>query len=183
LEKVWRDHGDSLHKAFQIVLRKDFRENVHCELVYACRPHADGELILLNPFYTPRLLRRFPLNPRQAEVAPRGELLVLLVHELIHHVLSPELELDAHRAALRLTHATVYSKLHRLIGVLEVEILREAGFLSREPELAFREASLYGYLLAGLRIDDAIRLREEFLKTVYVKGVIEAIGSYLRKGC
>ncbi|RLF03841.1 MAG: hypothetical protein DRK00_08045 [Thermoprotei archaeon] len=115
----------------------------------ACWPHAGTSPLVLNPFYSLKLAHKLPLEPREALILPRDELVMLLLHELVHYLL-PELELLAHKASLELGPAEAYSRLHRLMGLLEVEVLKVTELLPREPELAIEEVSAHRYLLADL---------------------------------
>jgi len=180
LEEMWRLHGKRLSAALKDLLGRSPSGKLICDLAYACRPHAGASLLVLNPFYSPKLAHKLPLDPRKARILPRDELIILLLHELMHYLL-PELELLAHKASLKLGPAEAYSRLHRLMGLLEVEVLREAGFLPREPELAIEEASAYEYLLAGLGAREALKLREELLSKAKRGELLEALEALLRR--
>ena len=63
--------------------------------------------------------------------------------------------------------------------VLEIEILRKAGFLGREPEVTVKDSRVYKYLLEGLEVEELLKLRRKFLGMIRKKGLVEAVRNYL----
>ena len=90
---------------------------------------------------------------------------MLLVHELIHHALSPELEILTHKLSLELPPERDYSKLHEILGVLKVEVLRRAKFLDEDADRALKKTLLScEYLLKRLDFEKARALHSRILR-------------------
>jgi len=106
---------------------------------------------------------------------------VLLVHELIHHALSPKLEILTHKLSLELPPERDYSKLHEILGVLEVEVLRRAKFLDEDADRALKKTLLScEYLLKRLDFEKARALRSRILREIPEIDVLELVERHVK---